>query len=903
MEDAAFVALEESTGCSRMTHWVYTFGGGKAEGTARDRDRLGGKGASLAEMARLGLPVPPGFTISTEACRHYYANDRQLPDGLKREVEQGLEALERLTGKSFGGKAKPLLVSVRSGSRESMPGMLDTVLNLGLNDDSAKALAEATGSRVFAYGTYKRFIQVYAGLVMGVDPSVFEDIVDDVAKKPLDDLTASEWRDLIDAYKQAILDEMDEEFPQDPFDQLWGAVRAVMKSWMNPRAVTFRSLHNIPAGWGTAVTIQAMVFGNMGEGSATGVAFTRNPATGEDALYGEYLPNAQGEDVVAGLRTPHPLTKAQNGDGELTPMEDASPVTFQELKEIAKRLENHFREMQDIEFTVETGRLWLLQTRDGKRTARAAIGIAVAMAEKGLISKTEALRRIDPSSLEQLLHPAISPDVERTVIGRGLPASPGAATGEIVFTSEEAVEAHSKGRKTILVRPETSPEDIHGMHAAEGILTNHGGTTSHAAVVARGMGKPCISGAGSIRISTVKGTMLTGGRTLKAGDVITIDGTRGEVLLGALPTVQPELSGDFATLIGWADDIRRMKVRANAETPEEARTARGFGAEGIGLCRTERMFNDEEGIRAVRRFILANDVGEREQALAVMQEMQKADFLHLFEIMGGLPVTIRLFDPPLHEFLPRLGPELEHTAHSMGIDEERIRQRIEDLHEINPMLGNRGVRLAICYPEMIDMQARAIFQAVMEAGEKTGEKVVPEIMVPLVAYERELKFTKDRIDVVAEAVMSEWDTEIEYLVGTMIELPRAAIRADKIAESSEFFSFGTNDLTQSTFGISRDDSGLYLNEYLRKGVIDRDPFITIDVEGVGEFMQMAAERGQKTRPDITLGICGEHGGEPASIHFCETVGLHYVSCSPYRVPVARLAAAQATLANGADERA
>jgi pyruvate,orthophosphate dikinase len=786
-----------------------------------------------------------------------------------------------------------------------MPGMLDTVLNLGLNDRSVEALAAVSGNPTFAYDSYRRFIQMYASVVMGLDHASFEEIIDRVKEESGairdGDLTADHWRAVIAGYKIAIVDELDEEFPQNPAEQLWGAIKAVLKSWMNPRAVTFRALHRIPEGWGTAVTVQAMVFGNMGEGSATGVAFTRDPATGEDSLYGEYLPNAQGEDVVAGLRTPHPLTKEQADNSNLVAMEDAMPVTFQELRDVAKRLENHFREMQDIEFTVEAGKLWMLQTRDGKRTARAAIRIAVAMAEKGLIAKTEALRRIDPASLEQLLHPAISPDVERTVIGRGLAASPGAATGEIVFTSEEAVQATSEGRRTILVRPETSPEDIHGMHAAEGILTIHGGTTSHAAVVARGMGKPCISGAGTIRINADKGIMLTGGRTLKAGDVITIDGTSGEVLLGALPTVQPELSGDFGTLMEWADEIRRMKVRANAETPEDALTARGFGAEGVGLCRTERMFNDEERLRAMRAFILADNETSRDEVLASMLVMQKADFLEMFEIMRGLPVTIRLFDPPLHEFLPRPGRETEQVAEAMEIDPDRIRQKAEDLHEINPMLGNRGVRLAVCYPEFVDMQARAIFQAVLEAGEKTGEKVVPEIMVPLVAYERELKFIKDRIDIVAEAVMKEWDTKIDYLVGTMIELPRAAIRADKIAESSEFFSFGTNDLTQSTFGISRDDAGLYLNEYLRKGVIDRDPFITIDVDGVGEFMQMAAERGQRTRPDITLGICGEHGGDPASIAFCETIGLHYVSCSPYRVPVARLAAAQATLAMRAQQ--
>ncbi|TCD11289.1 pyruvate, phosphate dikinase [Oricola cellulosilytica] len=885
-----------------MANWVYSFGAGKADGSARDRARLGGKGASLAEMARLGLPVPPGFTIATDLCQHYYSNGKSMPDGIQRQVETALQALERVTRRTFGAGDHPLLVSVRSGSRDSMPGMLDTVLNLGLNDDTVEALARSTGNTTFAHDSYRRFIQMYASVVMGLEQSMFEDVIHCVKRKmgmTRDaDLGARDWQAIIARYKGLVRDELGEEFPQDPFAQLWGAITAVLQSWMSPRAITYRALHAIPADWGTAVTVQSMVFGNMGEGSATGVAFTRDPATGDDRLYGEFLPNAQGEDVVGGARTPHPLTKAQSTDSGRAAMDIALPVTFQELKDVARRLENHYRDVQDIEFTVETGKLWLLQTRTGKRTPRAAVRIAVDMAEKGLISKPEALRRIDPASLEQLLHPMISPDVERTVIGRGLPASPGAASGAIVFTSEEAEEARAVGRRTILVRPETSPEDIHGMHAAEGILTIHGGTTSHAAVVARGMGKPCISGANSVRMNVSKGILITGGRTLKSGDVITLDGTRGEVLLGELPTVQPELSGDFGTLMEWADEIRRMKVRTNAETPDEARVAREFGAEGIGLCRTERMFYDDDRIRAMRAFILASDDDARARAIDTLQDMQKADFLELFEIMSGQPVTIRLFDPPLHEFLPRFGREMEDTALAMGVEVEQIRQKAEELHEVNPMLGNRGVRLAICYPEIIEMQARAIFQAVLEAGKKTGETVVPEIMVPLVAYERELKYIKDRIDVIAKAAIEEWGREFKYLVGTMIELPRAAIRADRIAEGSEFFSFGTNDLTQSTFGISRDDAGVYLNEYLQKGIIDRDPFLTIDVEGVGEFIRMACERGQRTRPDITLGICGEHGGDPASIQFCEAVGLHYVSCSPYRVPVARLAAAQATLANG-----
>ncbi|WP_421852748.1 pyruvate, phosphate dikinase [Oricola sp.] len=883
-----------------MTHWVYSFSVGKAEGSARERDVLGGKGASLAEMARLGMPVPPGFTISTEVCRYFYANAHALPEGLDRQVDAALSQLEQLLEQKLGDGERPMLVSVRSGARESMPGMLDTVLNLGMNDDTAAAIAKATGNAVFAYDSYRRFIQMYGSVVMDIDASLFEDeiaLVKANAGVARDgDLGEDDWKAVIERFKRLVRTELDEDFPEEPRVQLWGAIRAVLKSWMNPRAVTFRALHRIPEEWGTAVTVQSMVFGNMGEGSATGVAFTRDPTTGEDRLYGEFLPNAQGEDVVGGARTPHPLTRTEQTTTDIAPMDIAMPVTYQELRTVAKRLEDHYREMQDIEFTVEAGKLWLLQSRPGKRTPRAAIRIAVEMAEKGVISKPEALKRIDPASLEQLLHPMVAPDIERIVIGRGLPASPGAATGEIVFTSEAAEKALTDGRKAILVRPETSPEDIHGMHASQGILTTHGGTTSHAAVVARGMGKPCISGAGTIRIDMEAGLLITGGKKLKAGDVITIDGTSGEVLLGELPTVQPELSGDFATLMQWADEIRRMKVRTNAESAEEAETALEFGAEGIGLCRTERMFYDDDRIRAVRNFILAADDAERQSALEQLREMQKADFLQLFEIMGGLPVTIRLFDPPLHEFLPRTVPEMHDLAAAMNIDVERVRRKVEDLHEINPMLGNRGVRLAICFPELIDMQTLAIFEAVMEAGEITGEAVVPEIMVPLVAYERELKYIKDRIDVIAASVVNQWGRSFTYLVGTMIELPRAAIRADLIAESSEFFSFGTNDLTQSTFGISRDDAAVYLNEYLRKGVIDRDPFLTIDVEGVGEFVHMACERGKRTRPDITLGICGEHGGDPASIAFCESAGLHYVSCSPYRVPVARLAAAQATLA-------
>ncbi|UWF59398.1 pyruvate, phosphate dikinase [Brucella sp. 2716] len=884
-----------------MAKWVYTFGDGKAEGAASDRNLLGGKGANLAEMSSLGLPVPPGFTITTEVCTYYYNNDRVYPPELDAQVQAALAHIATLTGRNFGDTEKPLLVSVRSGARASMPGMMDTVLNLGLNDETVQAIARESGDERFAYDSYRRFIQMYSDVVLGVDHGFFEEILEDtkadLGAEVDTALSADDWKNVIGLYKAKVEEELGQPFPQDPREQLWGAIGAVFSSWMNARAITYRRLHNIPAAWGTAVNVQAMVFGNMGETSATGVAFTRNPSTGENKLYGEFLVNAQGEDVVAGIRTPQNITEeARIAAGSDKPsLEKVMPEAFAEFLKVANRLEQHYRDMQDLEFTIERGKLWMLQTRSGKRTARAALKMAVEMAAEGLISEEEAVLRIDPAALDQLLHPTIDPRAERQVVGMGLPASPGAATGEIVFSSEEAEQAKAEGRNVILVRIETSPEDIHGMHAAEGILTTRGGMTSHAAVVARGMGKPCVSGAGSLRVDYRNGTMLAAGQTFRKGDVITIDGASGQVLKGSVAMLQPELSGDFGKLMEWADRARRMKVRANAETPADARTARSFGAEGIGLCRTEHMFFDGSRIVAMREMILSDTEEGRRLALAKLLPMQRSDFAELFEIMKGLPVTIRLLDPPLHEFLPHTDEEVDEVARSMGVDAAKLRDRADALHEFNPMLGHRGCRLAVSYPEIAEMQARAIFEAAVEAGKKTGEPVVPEVMVPLVGLKAELDFVKARIDAVAKEVMSEAGIKIDYMVGTMIELPRAALRAAEIAESAEFFSFGTNDLTQTTFGISRDDAAGFLTAYQSRGVIEQDPFVSLDVDGVGELVQIAAERGRKTREKIKLGICGEHGGDPASIAFCEKTGLDYVSCSPFRVPIARLAAAQAAV--------
>jgi len=884
-----------------MAKWVYTFGDGTAEGGAGDKSLLGGKGANLAEMCNLGLPVPPGFTITTEACNRYYADGRKFPDSLEAEVASALDHIAALTGRRFGDPQNLLLVSVRSGARASMPGMMDTVLNLGLNDATVEALASGSGDARFAYDSYRRFIQMYSNVVLDLDHEAFEEILEEEKARlghDLDtDLSAAEWQHVIGLYKAKIEEELGKPFPQDPQDQLWGAIGAVFSSWMNPRAITYRRLHNIPASWGTAVNVQAMVFGNMGETSATGVAFTRNPSTGEKVLYGEFLVNAQGEDVVAGIRTPQNITEeARIAAGSDKPsLQKLMPDAFAAFMEISGRLESHYRDMQDLEFTIERGKLWMLQTRSGKRTAKAALKIAVDMAAEGLIDKEEAISRVDPASLDQLLHPTIDPKAKRDVIAVGLPASPGAATGEIVFSSDEAEEMRAIGKKVILVRIETSPEDIHGMHAAEGILTARGGMTSHAAVVARGMGKPCVSGAGTLRIDYKAATMSVLGTTFRKGDIVTIDGSTGQVLKGPVAMLQPELSGDFAAIMEWADAIRRMAVRTNAETPADARMARSFGAEGIGLCRTEHMFFEGERVVAMREMILSDTEKERRAALDILLPMQRSDFLELFEIMAGLPVTIRLLDPPLHEFLPKTEEEIEEVAAVMDVSIDRLRQRTEALHEFNPMLGHRGCRLAITYPEIAEMQARAIFEAAVEAGKRTGSPVVPEIMVPLVGLREEFDFVKARIDAVAKDVMAESGAEIEYLVGTMIELPRAALRADAIAETAEFFSFGTNDLTQTTFGISRDDAASFLDVYRQKGVLEQDPFVSIDIEGVGELVRIGAEKGRAARPGIKLGICGEHGGDPASIHFCEEVGLDYISCSPFRVPIARLAAAQAAV--------
>jgi pyruvate,orthophosphate dikinase len=882
-----------------MAKWVYGFGDGRAEGQAEMRDLLGGKGANLAEMSNLGLPVPPGFTITTEVCTHFYANERTYPAELRDEVDAAMVSVELLTGRRFGDATNPLLVSVRSGARASMPGMMDTVLNLGLNDQTVEALA--SGDRRFAYDSYRRFIQMFSNVVLNIDHHLFEERLDDFKTQHgyvLDtELSGEDWGELIEGYKAIIIEQRGAPFPQDPSEQLWGAIGAVFESWMNQRAITYRKLHDIPESWGTAVNVQAMVFGNMGETSATGVAFTRNPSTGERALYGEFLINAQGEDVVAGIRTPQDLTEAARiASGSDKPsLEGAMPEAFAAFRQICESLERHYRDMQDLEFTIERGKLWMLQTRSGKRTGKAALKIAVDLAAEGLISREEAVLRVDPAALDQLLHPTIDPKAVRDVLATGLPASPGAASGEIVFSSDEAETLKAQGRKVILVRVETSPEDIHGMHAAEGILTTRGGMTSHAAVVARGMGKPCVSGAGGVRVDDRAETMTAGGRVLKKGDIVTIDGSTGQVLAGATEMQQPELSGDFARLMEWADAARRMKVRANAETPADARAARSFGAEGIGLCRTEHMFFDEDRIVAVREMILADSVADRRAALSKLLPMQRNDFVELFEIMRGLPVTIRLLDPPLHEFLPKTEDEIAEVAAAMKVDPARLRERTLALHEFNPMLGHRGCRLAISYPEIAEMQARAIFEAAHEVTTKTGDSIVPEIMVPLVALKGELDRVKALIDSTARAVEKETGTKLAYQVGTMIELPRAAIEAGKIAETAEFFSFGTNDLTQTTFGISRDDSAMFLGAYTAQGILPQDPFVSIDRDGVGELVRMAAERGRAMRADIKLGICGEHGGDPNSVAFCEEIGLDYVSCSPFRVPIARLAAAQAAL--------
>jgi len=885
-----------------MSKWVYEFGDGAAEGGAGMRELLGGKGANLAEMCHLGLPVPPGFTITTEVCTYYYQNGRTYPQELADMVEAALAGIEsKVGGMKFGESGEPLLVSVRSGARASMPGMMDTVLNLGLNDETVEGLAKMSANPRFAYDSYRRFIQMYSNVVLGVEHYNFEDILElhkEEQNVRLDtELDADALKDLVDAYKERVEETTGTPFPQDPREQLWGAIGAVFGSWMTPRAVTYRRLHDIPEDWGTAVNVQAMVFGNMGDDCATGVAFTRDPSTGENAFYGEYLVNAQGEDVVAGIRTPQHLTiagKDANGS-ELPAMEEVMPEVFGQLCDIRSKLETHYRDMQDIEFTVQNGKLWMLQTRNGKRTTQAALRIAVEMADNGLIDRPTAVGRIEPQALDQLLHPALDPDAERTVIATGLPASPGAASGKAVFTADEAEAEAAKGERVILIRTETSPEDIHGMHAAQGILTTRGGMTSHAAVVARGMGRACVAGAGEIQVNEKTRSMKVGGRTINVGEWITIDGGAGQVMLGEVPTVKPELSGDFARLMEWADEARTMGVRANADTPEDARTAREFGAEGIGLCRTEHMFFEAERIVAMREMILADNEKGRRTALAKILPMQRADFIEMFKIMRGLPVTIRLLDPPLHEFLPKGEQEMREVAEAADVDVETVRRRAAELHEANPMLGHRGCRLAISYPEICEMQARAIFEAAVAVEEETGEGPTCEVMVPLIAVKEELQVLKRIIDRAADEVAAEKGCRPAYMVGTMIELPRACLRAAEIAEQAEFFSYGTNDLTQTAFGLSRDDAGSFLQFYEKQGILEHDPFTTIDVDGVGELIRIATERGRQTRPDIKLGICGEHGGDPVSVAFCHEVGLDYVSCSPFRVPIARLAAAQAAI--------
>jgi pyruvate,orthophosphate dikinase len=888
-----------------MTQWVYSFGAGHNEGRADMRNLLGGKGANLAEMASIGLPVPPGFTITTEVCTAYYENGQKYPGDLAAQVRAALALVEEAVGNRFGDHHRPLLVSVRSGARVSMPGMMDTVLNLGLNDQTVEGLVLASGDARFAWDSYRRFIQMYGSVVLDVDHHRFEEIIEhvklDTGKNEDTELTASEWHRVVDGYKEMVAEVTGRPFPQDPETQLWGAIGAVFGSWMNQRAVTYRRLHDIPAEWGTAVNVQAMVFGNMGEDCATGVCFTRDPSTGENIFYGEYLINAQGEDVVAGIRTPQPMAKERSKPTERS-MEDAMPAAYAELVQVRATLERHYRDMQDIEFTVQSNKLYMLQTRNGKRTAAASLKIAVDMAREGLIDHTEAVRRVNPAALDQLLHPTLDPKAPRKLLAKGLPASPGAACGIVVFSADEAEARAQKGESVILVRIETSPEDIHGMHAARGVLTTRGGMTSHAAVVARGMGRPCVAGCGGVTVDYNNQYLSAGGVRIEAGQIITLDGATGEVFIGTVAMVEPQLSGDFATLMGWADKVRRLRVRANAETPLDAETARRFGAEGIGLCRTEHMFFDPERIGAVRQMIMAETEQGRRAALARLLPFQRKDFLDLFEIMAGLPVTIRLLDPPLHEFLPHSEYEIAEVAASLGTEVEAMQRRMQELSEANPMLGHRGCRLGISFPEIYEMQARAIFEAAAEIGRKTHKAPVPEIMIPLVATKRELEITRAMVDRVAQEVFAEGGYHVLYSVGTMIELPRAALTADAIASVADFFSFGTNDLTQTTFGLSRDDAGKFLPLYIEKGIFPKDPFVSIDPDGVGALVRIAVEKGRSVKPDIKLGICGEHGGDPSSIHFCESVGLDYVSCSPYRVPVARLAAAQAALQSGGADR-
>jgi pyruvate,orthophosphate dikinase len=883
-----------------MATWVYNFRKPPKKNKAGLKNLLGGKGANLSEMIKIGLPVPPGFTISTEACNEFYKRNRKNPKGLDKQVKSAIKDVEKKIGKKFGSEKNPLLVSVRSGARVSMPGMMDTVLNLGLNDETVLGLAAKTKNETFAYDSYRRFIQMYSNVVLGVDHHNFEDLIENYKLTKgvtLDtDLDAEDWKKLIKDFRDVIKREIKKDFPQDVYQQLWGAVGAVFQSWRNQRAKTYRKLNNIPEEWGTAVNVQSMVFGNMGDDCATGVAFTRNPSTGEKSFYGEYLINAQGEDVVAGIRTPQNITKKARleAKSDALSMEETMPKVYGQLVQIYKKLEKHYKDMQDIEFTVENKKLWMLQTRSGKRTAKAAIKIAVDMVKENLIKKDEALLRIDPKMLDTLLHPTLDPKAEKDIIAKGLPASPGAASGKITFSADDAETLKSQNQKTILVRLETSPEDIHGMNAAEGILTCRGGMTSHAAVVARGMGKPCVSGSGTIQIDYQSKEFKVGNRVFKEGDIITIDGSSGEVMSGEVKTIKPDISGDFSKIMSWADKTRKMQVRTNAETPLDTKVAREFGAEGIGLCRTEHMFFDEERILYVRQMILSKSKEDRSEALGKILPFQKKDFYEIFSIMKGLPVTIRLLDPPLHEFLPKSEKEISSVASSLGISEKEIKDRISDLHEENPMLGHRGCRLAISYPEIYEMQCEAIFEAVLQC-KKEKIKVLPEIMIPLVATGQELEILKELVDSKAKEISKKYNQKLDYMVGTMIELPRAALNAHDISKHADFFSFGTNDLTQTTLGISRDDAGKFLDDYVDNNIFKIDPFVSIDVNGVGQLVELACKNAKKNKSKIKLGICGEHGGDPDSIMFCQKAGLNYVSCSPYRVPIARLSAAQAKI--------
>lgn len=879
--------------------YVYFFGNGKADGTAKMKNLLGGKGANLAEMTNLGIPVPAGFTISTDVCAYYYDNGKSYPEGLKKAVGNNMTKTEEVMGAIFGDKENPLLVSVRSGARVSMPGMMDTVLNIGLNDETVHGLIKQSGNDRFCYDSYRRFVQMYSNVVMGMKGEIFEEILEQKKQaKGVEkdtDLLATDLMELVKEFKLKVKETVGKPFPDDPDEQLWGAINAVFDSWEVPRAITYRKLNNISAKWGTAVSICSMVYGNMGDDSATGVAFTRDPSTGEKIFFGEFLVNAQGEDVVAGIRTPQPVNKAARNETGLPTMEEFMPDVYDDLVDVYKKLEKHYRDMQDIEFTVQKGKLWMLQTRNGKRTAAAAVKIAVDMVKEGMISENEAVMRVEPSQLDQLLHPMLDPNAEKKVLTKGLPASPGAACGEVVFCADDAEAAAKMGHKVILVRQETSPEDIHGMHAAQGILTATGGMTSHAAVVARGMGRCCVAGAGDMRIDYKMEQFIINRTVIKKGDIITLDGSTGEVILGEVSTIDPELSDDFEVLMGWVDKIRRLKVRTNADTPTDARQARAFGAEGIGLCRTEHMFFETGRIMAVRAMILSDTKEERKKFLDKIEPMQKGDFKGIFREMKGLPVTIRLLDPPLHEFLPHTTKELQEIAVNMGVSISDLKYKMESLKEMNPMLGHRGCRLGVTYPEIYEMQVKAIIDAACELVIDDGYSIVPEIMVPLVGHVKELGYIKERVVKIADDVIKEKGCNLKYLIGTMIELPRAALTADAIAREAEFFSFGTNDLTQTTMGLSRDDSGNFLPYYVEKGIYNCDPFVALDQNGVGQLVRIGVEKGKSTRPDIKLGICGEHGGDPSSVEFFHTIGLDYVSCSPYRVPIARLAAAQAAL--------